>query len=58
MATQRSSDGLLRIVVILGVIVLFPLLMMLFAMPMMGWWWGDGTAGGLSPLWGLGMMLV
>lgn len=62
MATQRSPDGLLRIVVlVLGVTVLFPLLMMVFAMPMMGmmgWWWGDGMAGGLSPLWGLGMMLV
>ncbi len=62
MATQRSSDGWFRIVVVvLGVIVLFPLLMMVFAMPMMGmmgWWWGDGMAGGLSPLWGLGMMLV
>lgn len=62
MAPERSSDGLLRIiVVILGVLVLFPLLMMVFAMPMMGmmgWWWGDGMAGGLSPLWGLGMMLI
>ncbi len=62
MAPQRSSDGLLRVVVIvLGLLVLFPLLMMVFAMPMMGmmgWWWGDGMAGGLSPLWGLGMMLV
>lgn len=62
MAVQRSNDGLLRIVaIVLGVIVLFPLLMMVFAMPMMGmmgWWWGDGMAGGLSPMWGLGMMLV
>ena len=62
MTTRRSNDGLIRIVVvILGVVVLFPLLMMVFAMPMMGmmgWWWGDGMAGGLSPLWGLGMMLV
>jgi putative membrane protein len=62
MDSQRSNDGLLRVVVIvLGILVLFPLLMMVFAMPMMGmmgWWWGDGMAGGLSPLWGLGMMLV
>ncbi|WP_415378921.1 SHOCT domain-containing protein [Halosimplex sp. TS25] len=60
MATQRSSDGLLWIVVVLGVIVLFPLLMMVFAMPMMGMmgWWGNGMASGLSPLWGLGMMLA
>nr|WP_208020319.1 hypothetical protein [Haloplanus aerogenes] len=42
-------------------IVLFPLLMMVFAMPMMGmmgWWWGGGMAGSLSPLWGIGMRLV
>ncbi|WP_254533346.1 SHOCT domain-containing protein [Natrinema gelatinilyticum] len=62
MSTARTSDGLLRIVlIVLAVIVLFPLLMMVFAMPMMGmmgWWWGGGTAGGLSPLWGIGMMLV
>lgn len=62
MTTRRSNDGLLRIVVIvLSILVLFPLLMMVFAMPMMGmmgWWWGDGMAGGLSPLWGIGMMLV
>ena len=62
MSTERTSDGLLRIVlIVLAVIVLFPMLMMVFAAPMMGmmgWWWGDGMAGGLSPLWGLGMMLV
>ena len=62
MSTERSSDGLLRIVlIVLAVIVLFPMLMMVFAAPMMGmmgWWWGGGTAGGLSPLWGIGMMLV
>lgn len=62
MASKQSNDGLLRVVVIvLGILVLFPLLMMVFAMPMMGtmgWWWSDGMPGGLSPLWGLGMMLV
>ncbi|WP_276270940.1 SHOCT domain-containing protein [Haloarcula litorea] len=62
MASRESNDGLLRIVlIILGVLILFPLLMMVFAMPMMGmmgWWWGDGMAGGLSPMWGIGMMLV
>jgi putative membrane protein len=62
MAAQRSNDGLLRIVaIVLGILILFPLLMMVFAMPMMGmmgWWWGDGMAGGLSPMWGIGMMLV
>jgi len=59
MSTERTSDGLLRIVlIVLAVIVLFPLLMMVFAMPMMGWWWGGGMTGGFSPLWGIGMMLV
>ena len=62
MSTERTSDDLLRIVLLLvGVIVLAPLLMMAFAMPMMGtmgWWWGGGRAGGLSPLWGAGLMLV
>lgn len=62
MATERPSDGLLRIVlIVLAVIVLFPLLLMVFAMPMMGmmgWGWGGGMAGGLSPLWGIGMTLV
>lgn len=62
MSTERTSDGLLRIaLIVLAVIVLFPMLMMVFAVPMMGmmgWWWGGGMAGGLSPLWGIGMMLV
>lgn len=62
MSTERTSDDLLRIVlIVLAVIVLFPLLMMMLAMPMMGmmgWWWGGSMAGGLSSLWGIGMMLV
>jgi len=62
MSTKRSTNGLLRVVLlVLAVIVLFPMLMMVFAVPMMGmmgWWWGGGMAGGLSPLWGIGMMLV
>jgi putative membrane protein len=61
MTTARLSDGLLRIIVIvLGVILLFPLLMMLFMMPMMGLW-GTGSPSvgvGLSPMWGIGMMLL
>lgn len=62
MATS-NSDGLARIVLVaLAVFVLFPLLMMVFAVPimgMMGWGWGGGMIGnGLSPLWGIGMMLV
>jgi putative membrane protein len=62
MSTARTSDGLLRIVVIvLGVLLLFPLLMMVFAMPMMGmmgWWWGGGMMNRFSPLWGIGMLLI
>lgn len=61
MITARSSDGLLGIIVIvLGVLLLFPLLMMLFIMPMMGmmgWRWGDGSLNvgvGFSPIWGSG----
>ncbi|MFC7044457.1 hypothetical protein ACFQH6_02690 [Halobacteriaceae archaeon GCM10025711] len=58
-SAEQTSDGFLRIIlIILAVIVLFPLLMMVFAVPMMGWWWGGGMASGLSPLWGIGMMVV
>ncbi|WP_137285875.1 SHOCT domain-containing protein [Halorussus salinisoli] len=62
MATN-TDQGMLRVVlIVLGVLILFPLLMMVFAIPMMGmmgWWWGGGTIeNGLSPLWGIGMMLV
>lgn len=31
--------------------------MMVFTVLVMGWW-GDSMAGGLSPLWGLGMVPV
>lgn len=62
MAAQRSNDGLLRIVVIVvGGIVLLPLLLMALMMPMMGmmgWSWHTGVGGRISPLWGIGMMLV
>lgn len=62
MSTERSSDGLVRIVlVVVAVVVLVPVLMMAVAMPMMGmlgWWWDGGMAGGPSPLWGMGMLLV
>ena len=62
MTPRRSNDRLLQLVVIvLAVIILSPLMLMVFAMPMMGmmgWWWGDGMAVGHSPLWGLGMMLI
>lgn len=62
MSVDHTSDGLLRaVLLVLAVIVLLPVLMAVLAMPMMGmmgWWWNGGMAGGLSPLWGLGMMLV
>jgi len=61
MSTARTSDGLLRIVVVvLGVLLLVPLLMMVFAMPMMGMmgWWDGGMMNGFSPLWGIGMLLL
>lgn len=62
MSTERTSSGLFHIVLIaLAVLVLFPMLLMVFAVPMvemMGWWWGGGMVGGFSPLWGVGTMLV
>ena len=64
MTTAQSSDGLLRTIgIVLGVLLLFPLLMMLVMMPMMGmmgWWVGGapGTGMGMSPVWGIGMMVV
>lgn len=57
MSNQNHRDSLLFVVLgVLAVVVLSPLLMMLFLMPMMGWWGGFGM--GFSPLWGLGMMLL
>ena len=63
MSTERSSDGLSRVVLIVLALVLgLPLVMMVFAMPLMGlmgWGWSGGMmTGGLWPLWGIGMMLV
>ena len=61
MATSTGEGFLRGAIVVLGVLVLFPLLMMVFAMPMMGMmgWWGGGQAGTeLSPVWGIGMMLL
>ena len=61
MVDTGTDDSLRTVLIIVGVILLFPMLMMVFAMPMMGmmgWWWDGGSVGGLSPLWGLGMMLV
>lgn len=63
MSSQHRRDSLVWVVVALvAVAVLSPLLMVLFAMPMMGmmgWWWGGGGPGtGLSPLWGVGMTIL
>lgn len=62
MSTERNADDWLRIVlIVLAVLVLFPLLMMVFAVPMMGmmgWGWAGGMAGGFSPLWAVGMLVV
>jgi len=63
MPDPESSDSLVRaIVLILAVLVLAPLIMMLFAVPMWGMmgpsgggWMMDGT---VSPVWGIGMPLV
>lgn len=63
MSDRRTTDDTLRIVlIVLGVIVLAPMLMMVFAFPMMGMW-GGGMMGGFggtggSPLWSIGMMLL
>lgn len=62
MDSSPQGDSLLRIVlIILAIIVLFPILMMAFAMPMMrmmGWWGSGGSQIGLSPLWGIGVMVL
>lgn len=64
MSTRDSTDTLVRtIVVVLAVLLLVPLLLMTFSMPMMGMmgWWGGmtpGTGTSVSPIWGLGSMLL
>ena len=61
MSAKNSSDGLLRVVlVVIAAIVFVPMLMMLFAIPLM---WGGGMMGGYgmygtSSWWGVGMSLV
>lgn len=61
MRTERDSDDLLRIVlIVLAVLVLAPVLMMVLAVPMFGMWGGMmGGFGGssVSPMWGIGMAL-
>lgn len=62
--TEDSGTWLRVLVIIVALLLLLPLLMMVFMMPMMGmmgWWWGGGGLGSsvaMSPLWGIGMMLV
>ena len=56
MSTARTSDGLLRIVVIVRTMIMMAMVMPM--MGMMGWWWDGGMMNGFSPLWGIGMLLV
>ena len=62
MSSPRTTDDTLKIVlVVVAALVLAPILMVAFMFPMMGMWGGTmGGFGGLgvSPLWGIGMMLV
>ncbi len=61
MADRRPDGDLVLIVaIVLGVFVVVPAMMMAAAMPMMGGtgWWGDGTMGGVSPVWGVATLLV
>ena len=48
MVDTGTDDSLRTVLIIVGVILLFPMLMMVFAMPMMGmmgWWWDGGSVG-------------
>ena len=65
MSTPRTkrSRWLRVLLLVVALVLLAPLLMMLFMMLMMGvmgWWFGGtpGTGMGMSPVWGIGMMLV
>lgn len=63
METERSapSHESLKIILlaVLAVLLVGPLLLMAFMMPMMGMMWGMGTGGAapISPLWGMGLMV-
>lgn len=51
------------LLIIIAIVLLLLILMMVFMMPMMGMvgWWGGGSPGpsvAISPLWGIGMILV
>ena len=59
--TRGRDNSLLRIIVIVVAVLLLVPLLMMFSFPMMGmmgWWGGAGPSVGLSPFWGIGMMLV
>ncbi|SIR98137.1 putative membrane protein [Haladaptatus litoreus] len=59
MTTARQDDTWLRLIVVLLAIVVFaPMLMMVFAFPMMGGWMMGPGYGGQTPVWGWVMMLV
>lgn len=62
MSNQNQLDSVLWVVlVVLAVIVLLPVLMMAFSMPimgMMGWWVGGEAGTSFSPLWGIGTMVL
>lgn len=61
MATTETDSVLRTVLIVIAVLLLFPMLMMVFAGPMMGmvgWWGGVGPQVGISPLWGIGMMLL
>jgi putative membrane protein len=59
--TTRSNNSLFRIIVIVVAVLLLVPLLMMFSFPMMGmmrWWGSAGPSIGLSPFWGIGMMLL
>ncbi|WP_327051915.1 SHOCT domain-containing protein [Halomicrococcus gelatinilyticus] len=59
MTTTNRDDSWLRlIVVVLAIVLLAPMLMMVFAFPMMGGWMMGPGYGGQAPLWGWVMALV
>ncbi|MFB9807278.1 SHOCT domain-containing protein [Haladaptatus pallidirubidus] len=57
-AAHQNNSWFRLIVVILAVILFAPMLMMVFAFPMMGGWMMGPGYGGQAPVWGWVMMLV
>lgn len=61
--TERGEMLFRVLIIIAAVILLAPLLMMVVMIPLMGLmgWWGGGAPGlgiGITPIWGIGMMLL